>query len=86
MSEKFGRKSSRPRLTSIGTKVLTIIAASIIISAFLSLLDAQTIEDSAAVRRQFAEYTHTFNTRNPTALAAFFTEDADRGIRQTFGT
>jgi uncharacterized protein (TIGR02246 family) len=77
MSEKFGRKSSRPRLTSIGFKVLTIIAASIIISAFLSLLDAQTIEDSAAVRRQFAEYTHTFNTRNPTALAAFFTEDAD---------
>ncbi len=38
---------------------------------------ARTNEDSVAVRKQFEAYLQTFNTRDASALSAFFTEDAD---------
>ena len=59
------------RLVSVVTIVI------IINTGFFSTTVAQTVEDTASVYKFVEAYQHTFNTRNPMALAEFFTEDAD---------
>jgi len=77
MSVKHSRLSSTLKFVSSVTMVAIIISAIVFTAGFSSMTVAQTAEDSAGVRGQFKEYERTFNTRNPAALAAFFTEDAD---------
>ena len=55
------------------TKAVIIIVT----AGFSSMAVAQTVADSASVYEFVEAYQHTFNTHDPAALAAFFTEDAD---------
>ena len=72
LAEKFAL-----RYVSIITKVASIIAIALIISALTNIAMAQTIGDSASVYKFVEEYQQTINTRDPVALATFFTDDAD---------
>lgn len=65
------KKSSKLKLVSVATMAM------IIFTGFSITTVAQTAEDTAAVHKQFEEYLNTFNTRDATALAKFFAEDAD---------
>jgi len=71
MNVKLSMSSSMLKLVSAMIMAVTIIAA------FPSFIGAQTDEDSATVRAQVVKYQSVWNTHDPTALAAFFTEDAD---------
>lgn len=61
----------------IGTAAPGIIAASLIIAAIPCPGAAQTAADSVAVRAQIGAYQRAWNAHDPSALAAFFAEDAD---------
>ncbi len=71
MNVMYSKTLSTLKLVSVVTIVI------IIITGFFSTTVAQTVEDTASVYKFVEAYQHTFNTRNPMALAEFFTEDAD---------
>lgn len=55
----------------------TMVAASVLIAGFPRAAAAQTPEDSVAVRGLVEAYRTTWNEHDPSALATFFTQDAD---------
>ena len=77
MSAKSNRRLSILKLLSIlfESEIIVIICA--FITGFSNIAAAQTVEDSASVYKFIEAYQQTFNTRDPAALAEFFTEDAD---------
>jgi ketosteroid isomerase-like protein len=56
----------------------TIIALSIVATALPGVVMAQVVADSAALHEYVERYQHAMSTHDPTAVAAFFSEDADR--------
>jgi uncharacterized protein (TIGR02246 family) len=77
MSEKLYRSSSTLKLSSVVTMSVIIISVSIITSGFANIAAAQTNKDSTALLNQVEKYQSVWNTHNATALAEFFTDDAD---------
>lgn len=77
MSASSNKGLSTFKFASNVTITATIIVVSIILAAFPGTAVAQTNEDSAAVFIQVEKYQNVWNTRDLTALAEFFTEDAD---------
>jgi uncharacterized protein (TIGR02246 family) len=55
----------------------TMVAASVIMTGLPCAAAAQTSDDSAAVRALVEAYRTTWNQHDPSALATFFTQDAD---------
>jgi uncharacterized protein (TIGR02246 family) len=77
MSLESNNLSSVFRKVSVIKTAVSIIIISLIVTAFTSIAVAQTVEDSISVYKLIEAYQQTFNTRDPAALAEFFTEDAD---------
>jgi uncharacterized protein (TIGR02246 family) len=77
MSAKLSRLSLTLRFESVEIMTVSIIALNILIAAFSNITVAQTDKDSAAVYEQVEAYQSAWNTHDATALAVFFTEDAD---------
>lgn len=57
--------------------VTAIVATSVLAAVLPSEATAQAAADSAALRKRVESYENTWNTHDPSAVAAFFTEDAD---------
>lgn len=77
MSTKLTMSSSMLNFVNIVTRASIIIATGVFTTGFPGMSVAQTVEDSASVYDFFEAYQHTINSRDPAALAALFTEDAD---------
>jgi uncharacterized protein (TIGR02246 family) len=77
MCAKLNRLPSALRLAGVMNMAATITAVSVFIAAFISMTEAQTNEDSAAVLARVGEYQSVWDTHESAALAAFFTKDAD---------
>ena len=54
-----------------------IVATSIVVAALPGAATAQTTAETAALRQRVEAHQSAWNTHDPTALAAFFSEDAD---------
>lgn len=61
----------------VSAATLVIVAWSILSAPLVNRLDAQTPEVSDALRARVEAYETVWNTRDPAAVAAFFTDDAD---------
>lgn len=77
MSTKLSKPSSTLKLAIVVTMAATIIATSVFTAGFPRVAAAQVGDDSTAIRAQVEAYEKVFNTHDPSALAAFFTDDAD---------
>lgn len=76
MSLELNKRMFTFNFTGLVAAVETIITMCVVCAIFTDTA-AQTPEDSASVSEFVEAYQHTFNTHDPSALAAFFTEDAD---------
>jgi uncharacterized protein (TIGR02246 family) len=71
-------RSSGTRWFAGGVKLpATIVAAGVLMAGLPGAVAAQTPADSVAVRAFVEAYRTTWNEHDPSALAAFFTTDAD---------
>lgn len=71
MTTKLSRPSFKAKLTNVVALTATIV------TAFHLTAAGQTEKDSAAVLAQIGAYQSVWNTHESSALARFFTEDAD---------
>jgi uncharacterized protein (TIGR02246 family) len=70
--------SLRPRAHAFSATVASgILTSSILAAGLHNELEAQTPEASDALRARVETYETVWNTHDPAAVAAFFTEDAD---------
>lgn len=79
MSEESTNRSSTLGFAGLVLVSATIVATSGFIPGLSGVAAAQDvdIDDSATIRARVEAYRDTWNTHDATALAAFFTEDAD---------
>jgi len=77
MRATSSESSSALRHSHAATPAPGFIAASLIIAVCPSPAVTQTAADSVSVRTFIEAYQRTWNTHDASALAAFFTEDAD---------
>jgi uncharacterized protein (TIGR02246 family) len=77
MSANYNEYSLGLRYRGIAKVTAKVMTISLIFATFSGPVAAQTDEDSASVYEFVEAYQHTFGTRDPVALAEFFTEDAD---------
>lgn len=71
------RSFSTLRIAGVVTMTTILIAAGVCTAGFPGTAEARTAGDSVSVYQFVEAYQRTFNTRDPAALAAFFTSDAD---------
>ncbi len=83
MSLESNKLSSVLRNESVIKTAVSIIVIILIVAAFTGTTLARTFEDSASVYEFVEAYQHIINTRDPAALAAFFTDDADIVVRNS---
>lgn len=76
MSRRPGRAQSEFRLRNAVRTSLATFAASAFLALAPRVVNAQAVEDSVAVRSQIDAYRTVWDTHDPSALAAFFTDDA----------
>lgn len=77
MSGKSNRRSSVRGLVRVGAVSATIIAATGFTAGLAGVASAQAVGDADAISARVEAYRGAWNTHDPSALAAFFTEDAD---------
>jgi uncharacterized protein (TIGR02246 family) len=77
MSRKPASTPSEHGLSPALRTALVVLAAGALASLTPAVIGAQTAEDSVAVRAQVEAYGRAWDTHDPSALGAFFTEDAD---------
>ena len=77
MSDKATNRSSILRLAGLVVVSATAVAASAFMPGLSRVAAAQDVDDSATIRARVEAYRGTWNTHDASALAAFFTEDAD---------
>ncbi len=78
MGRRSDRRLSERRLAGVLRTALTILSASAVVPLVPALLSAQTTaQDSVAVAARIDAYKTAWDTHDASAVAAFFTEDAD---------
>ena len=77
MSQKLCKPSSMVKLANVVMMASTIIATGVFTAGFPRVAAAQAGADSTALGALVEAYEKVFNTCDPSALAAFFTDDAD---------
>lgn len=76
MSGKPAMRSSILKLARLVVSVTTIAIGGFV-PGLPGVAAAQDVDDSATIRARIEAYRSVWNTHDPSALAAFFTEDAD---------
>jgi len=77
MTRKPGRSSSALGLARVVAVSATAVAAGVLSAGFSCVATAQAVEDSAEIHGRVEAYRSAWNTHDASALAAFFTDDAD---------
>ena len=77
MSGKPAMRSAMLRLVRLVVVSATAIAVGGFVPGLPGVVAAQDVDGSATIRARIEAYRNVWNTHDPSALAAFFTEDAD---------
>jgi uncharacterized protein (TIGR02246 family) len=77
MNGKPQDPSTTLRIARLVAATATTLAAILFSAALPAAAGVQEVDDSAGIRARVEQYRTAWNTHDPSALAAFFTEDAD---------